>query len=138
MKKLCALLVLAPLACVGQEQLPECPRTLEVKSTAPVPAGWQVISPADPNVLERVEFYAGHPSGGAALVPDKSLTKGGDSMDMWRFSSGAPEEPWLACSYTGTALLVARPVAKGAERCEVHYKVTQKGVRLSVTAVRCS
>ena len=138
MRNLLALMLLAPLLSWGDEQILECPRTVEVKSAVQPRPGWQLVVPVEPNVLERVGFFSGHPSARASLVPDKTQTGNGASNDIWNFLPAAPGEPWLACYYTGTSLVIAKPVAKQVRRCEVRYKATRAGSRLSVTAIRCT
>ena len=136
--RLLVMLLLIPGLAWGADQLIECPQSLEVKSVASAPDGWHIIDMKQENVLERVGLFSGHPSNGASLVPDKSQTRNGESKDVWAFSPISEEEQWLACFYYGTSLVVAQPVGLHATRCEVRYKVTRAGARLSVLSARCS
>jgi hypothetical protein len=137
MKKYLGLVLFIPVIGCAAPQTVECPSILDVKSSASPPAGWQVVSPSAGNALDRIGFYSGPPSEQASLVPDKTQNKKGESQDIWTFSTSAPEPLWAACFYTGTTLIIAKPLEQGVKSCEVHYKVTRSGSRLSVIKAHC-
>ena len=114
-----------------------CPATIDVKSSAGPPAGWQVINPAGISVLERIGFYSGPPSELASLVPDRTRDAEGTSQDIWTFPPGTGEAIWVACFYTGTALFIAKPVQRGIGSCGASYSTANSGSRLSVLEVHC-
>lgn len=138
MKNIWLLFLFAPLICLGDDSSFECPRTLDVKYSAPVVPGWQIVESAEPHILERVGVFSGHPSERAALVPDSTLTRKSESKDIWNLPRPINEASWLACFYSGTSLIIARPLEQALSRCEVRYKATRTGLRLSVIAVQCS
>jgi hypothetical protein len=130
-------MLLAPCLGWGASQLIGCPKSLEISSTATPPAGWQVIVPPEPKNLERIGFYAGPPSHNVSLVPDKVQDKKGESQDSWAFLPTKDERIWVSCFYNTTSLSLAKPLMEGVHRCEVRYKSTRTGSRLSVIATNC-
>jgi hypothetical protein len=130
-------MLLAPCLGWGASQMIGCPNSLEIISTATPPAGWQVIFPPEPKTLERIGFYAGPPSQNASLVPDKVQDKKGESQDSWAFSPMKDEKIWVSCFYNTTSLSLAKPLIEGVRRCEVRYKATRTGARLSVIESHC-
>lgn len=137
MKSLLVVALLAPPVCWATSYPIECPQTLDVKSTATPPAGWQVVNSGSANTLDRIGFYSGPPAERASLVPDKSQNKMGESKDIWTFSPNAAETIWAECVYTGTTLTIAKPMEHGVTTCEVRYKTTRAGSRLSVIKAQC-
>jgi hypothetical protein len=136
-KYLCAALFVPILCWAGADPI-DCPSTLDVKSSANPPAGWQVANLSAVNALDRVGFYSGPPAERASLVPDRTQNKKGESQDTWLFSPNAPEAIWVACFYTGTTLIVAKEVEHGVKSCSVRYKTTRSGSRLSVIEGHCN
>ena len=137
MKSITICLALLPALAWGATTTVVCPPTLTVQTPVDVPAGWEVMKGPSAVLLERVGLYAGHPSGMASLVPDKSQTRKGEAIDTWTFWPNAPDEPWLACFYGGQELMMARPLGQGTTRCDVHYRVSRSGTRQELLAVQC-
>lgn len=136
MKRLLFVLLFFPL--IGNaEQITACPQQLDMKSTAQVSSEWEVVESSVPNTLERIGFFSGHPADHASLVPDESKSGKGEAKEVWIFSPEEQEKIWLACFYTGTAMSIAKPLEKGLRQCQVSYKTTPTGSRLSVVGVRC-
>lgn len=126
-----------PLSSWSADTTLTCPSSLETKSTATAPAGWQLIDPSRPHPVERVGFYAGHPSEMASLVPDKTQVKKGEAQDAWAFPGPVPEGAWMACFYTGTSMSLAQRLAPEITRCEVRYRTTRNNTRLGLIDIQC-
>lgn len=137
MKKYLGFALFAPVIGWAATHAVECPSMLDVKSSASPPAGWQVVGSSVGNALDRVGFYSGPPSEQASLVPDKTQNRKGESRDVWTFSPTAAETIWAACFYTGTTLFIAKPVEHSVKSCEVRYRATRAGSRVSVIEAHC-
>ena len=96
----------------------ECPLTLQPQK----PLGWSVVEKEPAHVLKRMAFFSGHPAYGAELVPQEHGRKGQLALDRWTFQDDV-EHPWMACIYSGTSLMVARPVPSNVQFCDARYDV---------------
>ncbi|RUL77696.1 STY0301 family protein [Dyella choica] len=134
MKFLWVLILLVPALVQGAEQIVECPVSLDVKSTASAPSGWQLAESPEPHVLDHIGLFRGNPADQESLVPE-STDQQGRAKDVWKFD--ATEKMWAACFYTGTSLFVAKPLKQGVTRCEALYGSAHKGAQSSLIAARC-
>jgi len=114
-----------------------CPASLDVKNSVIAPAGWSVVEASGASALDRIGFSVGPATERAALVPDKTQNKKGESKDVWNFQPGAAETIWASCFYVGTTLSIARPMEQGVRRCEVRYRTVRSGARISVAEAHC-
>ena len=96
----------------------DCPLTLQPQK----PLGWSVVEKEPAHVLKRMAFFSGHPAYGAELVPQEHGRKGQLALDRWTFQDDV-EHPWMACIYSGTSLMVARPVPSNVQFCDARYDV---------------
>jgi len=97
-----------------------CPDTISVKQTLvkSVP-GWRE-SPSDlPIRFAGVTFFDGPPGQKASLVYDSESTVKGKQIAVWKFD--ARSQIWLACSYSGSNIVLSRALAKGTSKCTVTY-----------------
>jgi hypothetical protein len=94
----------------------ECPRTISVRQeiAAAVP-GWKTSLDDAPHRLAQVTFFEGLPEEKASLVYDRFAR----NVATWMFT---PEQRiWVSCAYTGTAVLLAKPLPQGTKTCTVGY-----------------
>jgi hypothetical protein len=132
----CLVCILPITSLAASEQI-SCPATLEVKTSATPPTGWQLVPATGNTLLERVGFYSGPPSEQASLVPDSTKNSKDEVRDIWTFVPNEKETIWVNCFYLGTTLTLAKPLRKGSKRCEVRYKTSKSGTRLQLLGVQC-
>ena len=111
------LVCLVPVA-VGEEIV--CPTTVPVRQVATeIPDGWSAILAAAPIRLAAVTFFDGRPEEEASLVYDRLVPGRTNTRAHWTFQSSS--HIWLACSYSGTTVVLSRPLP-GVTHCTVTYK----------------
>ena len=113
-----------------------CPPSL-ASGHALAPPGWVAIEPSGPAPLERAGFYAGPPAEGAALVPDDTASRPGNSTDAWRFPSEGRHDIWLACFYRGHAAFLAMRMQPRPRQCRIGHATLPSGVRIRVLGIDC-
>jgi len=94
-----------------------CPPRIEVaqRLSLLVP-GWSAASDKMPHQLAGITFFDGKPEEGASLVPDKRTR----TSATWTFAAtGRPV--WLACSYSGTDIVLRRELPKTIKTCSITY-----------------
>jgi hypothetical protein len=98
----------------------ECPKTVQVRQVATdVPAGWTASQNATPVQLSYVTFFDGKPEEEASLVYDRMTNGRSTNRAEWNFAPGS--HIWLACSYSGTSVVLSRELS-GVTRCVVVYR----------------
>lgn len=122
----CAFAFLTVLAAgTSAAQDIRCPDRISTKQTlAQAVPGWTNQLDATPNLLAGVTFYDGPPAELASLVPDETHLKG-KVLASWQLIPNAGRQYWLACSYAGTRVTVARALPKELRSCTVTYNAKE-------------
>src|SRR5688572_1934526 len=117
---LTVLLAVAALAAVPS--IVDCPRTvaIEQKPTAP-PAGWNAADDGSPHRLASVTFYDGPLAERASLVYDEEVSAGKEWTGVWHFEPN-PRGFWIACTYSGTSIVLSRRLPVEVKVCRVTYE----------------
>ena len=124
--KLAALVLLAAGSMPGAG-FESCPSQVAVQPqriAKPI-SGWSVISSEEPHQLTSIAFYDGDPKENASLAPDQA----GRQRQVWTLA--AQSRPyWLSCHYSGTTVVLARPLPAAVRQCVVTYEpsVTLEGM----------
>lgn len=92
---------------------------LESAKVAPV-AGWEAVDTPSTHLLENVQIYAGHPRAEMALVPNEE-SDGQTIQARWQFAQ-SDQEFWIACSYRGTPVTLAKKLGKEISSCVIQYQ----------------
>ena len=124
--RLAAILLFAGGSTLGAG-FESCPSQVEVQPQriAKTVPGWSVIASEAPHQLTSITFYDGEPKEKASLAPDET----GRQRQVWTLA--AQTRPyWLSCHYSGTNVVLARPLPPTVKRCEVTYQpsVTIEGM----------
>lgn len=100
----------------------ECPATIVVdqRLAKPVP-GWTAMLDDTPHQLAGITFYDGPPEEKASLVYDAINQSAGKQIATWRFDQRAGRPIWVTCSYSGTSVVMKRPLAPRIAQCSVTY-----------------
>jgi hypothetical protein len=115
------ILPVLSLAFILQAEDIQCPKTVQVRQVAlDVPAGWtaETDDKSQPT-LKSIAFFDGKPEDEASLVYDRMTPSRNGKRAVWSFLPAS--HIWLACSYTGTAVVLSRPLPN-VSRCTVLYK----------------
>jgi hypothetical protein len=124
---LAALLALELLGAAPAGSLVDCPPALTLKQEAVAPpAGWSASDDGQRHRLAGVTFFDGPPKELASLVYDDSASAGGEWTGIWHFGPN-PRGFWIACSYSGTSVVLSRPVPKEVKVCRVRYEREKRG-----------
>jgi hypothetical protein len=104
-----------------------CPDSVKVdqKLAAPVP-GWTATLNDKPHHLAGVTFFDGPPEGKVSLVYDKSSETGGKFIATWTFNPKTSKNIWVACGYSGTSIVLKKPLPPKTASCTVTYDAKQK------------
>ncbi len=123
---LIALLVVVALGATAADSLVDCPRTITVeqKPMAP-PAGWSAGDDGLPHRLAGVTFFDGPPKELASLVYDDSASAGKEWAGIWHFEPN-PRGFWIACSYSGTSVVLSRRRPAEVKVCRVSYEKEER------------
>ena len=119
---LTALLALAVLAAAPSPSLVDCPRTIAVeqKPVAP-PADWSATDDGSPHRLTGNTFFDGPPAELASLVYDEEAPTGKEWTGVWHFAAN-PRGYWIACTYSGTSIVLSRRLPAEVKVCRVTYE----------------
>jgi len=113
-------------ACGAAAQAASCPDAIDVQQqlTTPV-AGWTTTLDDTPHQLSGITFYDGPPKEEASLVYDQITRAARKETAIWRFAPGSDRQTWMACSYSGTAIVLARALPPKTVSCSVTYNRQQ-------------
>jgi hypothetical protein len=116
------LLLVAAFAAAPSPSLADCPRTVAVEQK-PVepPAGWSAAVDGAPHRLTGVTFFDGPPAELASLVYDDEASAGKEWTGIWHFEPN-PRGFWIACSYSGTSVVLSRRLPAEVKVCRVTYE----------------
>jgi hypothetical protein len=125
------VLFLAPSAIAAEPAA--CPATVNVHQqlTAPV-AGWSAVNDDALHQLAGVTFYDGPPQEKASLVYDDITKAAGKQIAKWTFAPRRERATWIACSYSGTSVVLAKTLPPGIASCTVTYDARQQVAGLPV------
>jgi hypothetical protein len=99
-----------------------CPAAVTVnEKIGAAQPGWTVTQDSTPNRLAGVTFYDGPIEQKASLVYDERRRGVRSDEHLWRFDSKNPRGYWIACSYSGTSLILSRRIPAAITRCTVTY-----------------
>lgn len=114
-------MTLLSLVCFAADAV-SCPATITTRQqlTSQV-AGWTAMMDDTPHNLAGITFYDGPPSEKASLVYDKITKTKGEETAEWTFDPKNERQTWIACSYAGTAVELARTLPPHTAMCSVVY-----------------
>jgi len=120
-------LVLLGMLCHAAEPI-TCPASITTRQdlTAQV-AGWTAMKDDTPHNLAGITFYDGPPAEKASLVYDQIKKVKGEQIATWTFDPHNKRQTWLACSYAGTIIELARTLPPQTTTCSVTYD-TQESI----------
>jgi hypothetical protein len=118
---LAALLAITALAAAPAPSLIDCPRTLAVEQKAvSLPSGWSAADDGSPHRLAGVTFFDGPPAELASLKYDETASASGEWTGIWHFEPN-PRGFWIACSFSGTSIVLSRRLPAEVKVCRVSY-----------------
>jgi len=110
-----------------------CPATIEVHEQLADPvAGWNAMVDDMPHQLAGLTFYDGPPQEKASLVYDDITKAAGKQVAKWRFAPDRARAIWLACSYSGTSVVLTKALPAALSSCTVTYDAQQQIAGLPV------
>ena len=113
-------------ACSAAAKAASCPDTIDVQQQLTTPiAGWTAALDDTPHQLSGVAFYDGPPKEKASLVYDQMTRAAGKETAIWRFAPGSDRQTWMACSYSGTMIVLAKALPPKTVGCSVTYNRRQ-------------
>jgi hypothetical protein len=103
-----------------------CPDRIDVRQelTGSV-EGWTAILDDTPHRLAGITFYDGPPKDNASLVYDQRTKAAEKEIAKWQFLPARDRQIWLACSYAGTAIVLAKALPAKTSTCSVTYNPRQ-------------
>lgn len=134
---LCGMLAASGLCA---SDVASCPETIDVHQelTAAVP-GFQSTLSDTPVRLASVAFYDSPPAEKVSLANERTVKLTGKEKAIWRFTVQPNHEIWMSCGYSGTSVLLIRPLPPKTDTCSVTYNVRQRVAGLPVIeAIACS
>lgn len=122
MRHLCLLAASLYLPIAGAAPVIfDCPRVIDIEQTSrTVDQTWQLVvdSELPPASLATIAVYTQHPSDGGNLVPDHIEKFDQSQVTTWRLPpDSAPY--WMACVYTQSRILLAKPIPADAMQCRL-------------------
>jgi len=135
------LLSLQLFASAGQAQESrqfECPPEVPEGAMAmkAVPAGW-VGHVGSPLKLQSAGVMGSEPAKLVDLVPTSRKEGKFDLVETWDLGGSFDEGKWLACSYAGNLVTLAKRLPDNVARCSVTYqKATRQGPQ-RIAQIRC-
>jgi len=97
-----------------------CPDTISAKETlVKAEQGWKESRSDLPIRFAGLTFFDGPPEQKASLVNDTESMVKGKRIAVWKF--GPQSRIWISCSYSGSSIVLSRPLAKGTSKCTVMY-----------------
>jgi hypothetical protein len=120
-------------ACSSAAPPAACPDTIAVRQELQTPVeGWKPKLDDTPNRLASVTFFDGPPEEKASLVNDRTTKAAGKEIAFWHFLLQPKREIWLACGYSGTSIVLTKPLPPKTAACEVTYNPRQRIAGLHV------
>jgi len=100
-----------------------CPKAIVVEQrlAAKPDSNWESIQEDVRHQLMSITIFDGHPTDGAALVPDASTEEKGRMVYTWRLSASKTRRYWIACAYDRTNIMLIRPLDPDISICEITY-----------------
>jgi hypothetical protein len=126
--RLCALFaaVVAGASIMSPCQVVNCPDTIDVEQKLVRNiAGWTSRVDDTPNRLAGVTFFDGPPEQQASLVYQSETNSKGKKYATWSFGTTSTRLVWIACSYSGTNVVLSQPLPKATSQCSVTYNMRQ-------------
>ena len=104
-----------------------CPAKVNVhQQLAAQVTGWSSMLDDAPNQLAGITFYDGPPQEKASLVYDDITRAAGKQIAKWSFAPHAQRPIWIACSYSGTSVVLAKALPANVTGCTVTYDAHQQ------------
>jgi hypothetical protein len=105
-----------------------CPASVNTRQelTSPV-ADWTAMKGDLPHNLAGITFYDGPPAEKASLVYDNIKKVKAEQIATWTFDPHNARQTWIACSYAGTIIELARTLPPQTTTCSVTYD-TQESI----------
>lgn len=118
----------------------DCPESINsTESLQTTNDAWQVEADLGKRsrFLDTIAIYSGNPKEMASLVPNKIKQKNRKRTSIWEFSKSSAGEFWVSCTYTNSMLMLAKPLPKNVQRCELTERLLATGVSLGIENMRC-
>ncbi|HSY13033.1 MAG TPA: STY0301 family protein [Verrucomicrobiae bacterium] len=104
-----------------------CPTTVDVKQQlASSVDGWTPTLDDSPHRLSGITFYDGPPQEKASLVYDNIKKTAPKEIATWQFGADGKRPTWIVCSYSGTAVQLAKSLPSKTSTCQITYNRTQQ------------
>jgi hypothetical protein len=87
--------------------------------------------------LLRASFYRGDPRALDVLPPEATHRAGDVETSTWDFAEESAMPVWIACVYSGDAVLASRPLPPGTRACTARLRITPMGDPAGLLAVHC-
>ncbi|CAN7381726.1 hypothetical protein LJR289_002246 [Pseudoduganella sp. LjRoot289] len=117
-----ALLLAAGIAAAhAHAETVLCPAAILATSTAASSSDWEAVPGTGQHKLENARLYSGHPSEEVPLAPDES-PKGKPLVARWRLELDPKHEYWVACTYRGTPVVLAKQLDRKLSQCLIQYR----------------
>jgi hypothetical protein len=119
--------VLAATAFIGfpamADENPVCPAKISVAQNLDgnAPEGWTRYDAKDDYPFSGVSFWSGTPDQKAQLAPSKEKRNGTLSTTATWVLPKSETAYWVGCEYSGTSVILAKPLEKSIDRCTVEY-----------------
>ncbi len=112
-----AVLLLA-VPALAQDRL--CPSQIATKQTIEkVPQGWTAKQSTTSHSLAGLTFFDGPPEQEASLVYDEYRNLAKEDHAVWSFDPSL--HIWLSCIYSGTTVVLSKPLPSKTTECRVTY-----------------
>ena len=99
---------------------PSCPATLNIEEKLKQPyAGWSEGRTDAPRSLSAITVFEGNPKDMASLVGDQRKPSKTILVTTWKLEPGT--QYWMSCSYSGTRIVLSRPVPANYRSVVVTY-----------------
>jgi hypothetical protein len=118
---LLAVLATAAAAANASAEAVVCPAAILATSTTASSSEWEALAGTGQHRLDNIRVYAGHPSADVPLAPDE-YPKTKTLVARWRLDLDPKYEYWIACSYRGTPVVLAKQLDRKLSQCLIQYR----------------
>jgi len=136
------LACLSHTACHAQAPVAACPPLMEqAPPTAPGGSQWlgMIYKGNGESRLESIMVFDGHPSELGSLRPDQGKPVNREMTSTWHLDQPEPGRSlWLACTYSNSNGIFARPLAPTIRECRLTQRVLASGRVAEMMSFSCS
>jgi hypothetical protein len=106
--------------CAAADQPAACPATVNVQQQlAARVVGWSSMLDDAPHQLAGITLYDGPPQDKASLAYDDITKAAGKQVTKWSFTPHSERPIWIACSYSGTSVVLMKALPATVSGCVV-------------------